>query len=150
MSLEEALRRIRDVLGERLLTVETKSAKRAFIEVAPKDVPETSRLLFKDLEARFQTATGLDTPNAIEVLYHWALDGMGSLITLRTRLHREDPEVESIAPLCPAAEWVEREMWELLGIRFRNHPDLRHLLLGDDWPEGRFPLRRDYQKVSGP
>ncbi len=36
-------------------------------------------------------------------------------------------------------------MWELLGIRFRNHPDLRHLLLGDDWPEGKYPLRRDYQ-----
>ena len=55
-----------------------------------------------------------------------------------------DP-LDSIAPFCRAAEWIEREMWELLGIRFRNHPDLRHLLLDDDWPEGQYPLRRDYR-----
>ncbi len=146
MSQEEALSQIRDALGERLLRVDAKSAKRVFIEVSPDDVPEASGFLLKDLQARFQIATGVDTPIGIEVLYHWALDRMGCLITLRTRLSRQNPEIESIAPLCPAAEWIEREMWELLGIRFRNHPDLRHLLLSDDWPEGKYPLRRDYQK----
>ena len=50
--------------------------------------------------------------------------------------------VESLAGSCKATEWIEREMAELLGITFRNHPDMRHLLLADDWPEGRYPLRR--------
>ena len=145
MSCQEVLSRIRAALGERLLRAEKKSDKRLFVEVAPDDVPETSRLMFKDLQARFQIATGVDTPTAIEVLYHWALDSMGCVVTVRTRLSREDPEIESIAPVCPAAEWIERELWELLGIRFQNHPDLRHLLLSDDWPEGKYPLRRDYQ-----
>ncbi len=145
MNREEALNQIRNALGERLLRVEEKSAKRVFIEISPEDVPDTSRLLLKDVRARFQIATGIDTPHAIEVLYHWALDRTGCLVTVRTRLSRENPEIESIAPLCPAAEWIEREMWELLGIRFRNHPDLRHLLLSDDWPAGKYPLRRDYQ-----
>ena len=84
--------------------------------------------------------------DAIEVLYHWALDRADCVVTVLTRLDREAPEVESIAPFCVAAEWIEREMWELLGIGFRNHPDLRHLLLADDWPEGKYPLRRDYQR----
>ena len=57
----------------------------------------------------------------------------------------EQPQLESIAEMCPAAEWIEREIWELLGICFRNHPDMRHLLLSEDWPEGSYPLRRDYE-----
>ncbi len=146
MTREDALDRIRATLGDRLVSVEETSPKRVFIEVLPEDVPETSRLIFKELEARFQIATGVDTPAAIEVLYHWALDRLGCLVTVRTRLDREHPELESIAPFCPAAEWIEREMWELLGIQFHNHPDLRHLLLDDDWPEGKFPLRRDYRR----
>ena len=146
MTREDALDRIRAALGDRLVSVEETSPKRVFIEVLPEDVTETSRLIFKELQARFQIATGVDTPAAIEVLYHWALDRLGCLVTVRTRLDREHPEIESIAPLCPAAEWIEREMWELLGIRFHNHPDLRHLLLSDDWPEGKYPLRRDYER----
>ncbi len=145
MTREDVLSRIKAALQDRLLSLEEKSAKRVFIEVSPDDIPEASCLMFQDLQARFQIATGVDTPTAIEVLYHWALDSLGCVITVRARLNRENPEIESIAPLCPAAEWIEREMWELLGIRFRNHPDLRHLLLGDDWPEGKYPLRRDYQ-----
>ena len=90
--------------------------------------------------------SGVDAPREMEILYHWALDRLGCLVTVRTRLDRDNPQIESITPLCPAAEWIEREMWELLGIRFRNHPDLRHLLLSDDWPDGKFPLRRDYQR----
>jgi NADH-quinone oxidoreductase subunit C len=50
--------------------------------------------------------------------------------------------------MCPAAEWIEREMWELLGIKFLGHPDLRHLLLSDDWPEDNFPLRRNHAAGS--
>ncbi|MDJ0982315.1 MAG: NADH-quinone oxidoreductase subunit C [Kiloniellales bacterium] len=146
MTREDVLSRIKATLQDRLLGLEERSVKRVFIEVSPNDVPEASRLMFQDLQARFQIATGVDTPTAIEVLYHWALDSLGCVVTVRTRLNRENPEIESIAPLCPAAEWIEREMWELLGIRFRNHPDLRHLLLRDDWPEGKYPLRRDYKE----
>ena len=145
MTREEALSRIKTTLGARLLTVQEKSARRIFLDIAPDDVVETSRLMIDDLQARFQIATGVDTPTAIEVMYHWALDHLGCVLTVRTRLDRQTPEIESIAPFCTAAEWIEREMWELLGIRFRNHPDMRHLLLSDDWPEGKYPLRRDYE-----
>ena len=146
VSRKAAISRIKEALGDRSLSIDEKSARRVFIEVMPSDVPGLTRLMLEGLQARFQIASGVDTPTAIEVLYHWALDRSACVITVRTRLDRENPEIESIAPICPGAEWIEREMWELLGIQFRNHPDLRHLLLSDDWPEGKFPLRRDYQR----
>lgn len=145
MTREEALNQIKTALGERLIALQDKSARRVFLEVAPDDVPDACRLMMEQLQARFQIATGVDTANAIEVMYHWALDRLACVVTIRTRLDRSDPEIESIVPFCPAAEWIEREIWELLGVRFRGHPDLRHLLLSDDWPEGKYPLRRDYQ-----
>ena len=89
-----------------------------------------------------QIASGVDTPDAIEILYHWAFDQHDFIVTVRTKLDREKPEIDSVASICVATEWIEREMWELLGVNFRNHPDLRHLLLRDDWPEGDYPLRR--------
>ena len=57
-----------------------------------------------------------------------------------------NPEIDSLAPLFEAANWVEREIHELLGINFRGHPDMRRLLLSDDWPQGVYPLRQDYQE----
>jgi Ni,Fe-hydrogenase III component G len=146
MTLEQALARIRQALGERLLGLEERSTRRVFVDIAPGDAIAATRLMLEDLGARFQIATGVDTADAIEVLYHWALDEIGCVVTLRARIDRDAPVLDSIATVCPAAEWIEREMWELLGIDFRGHPDLRHLLLGEDWPQGKYPLRRDYER----
>jgi Ni,Fe-hydrogenase III component G len=126
--------------------MEQKSARRLLVEVQPEDVRSVSRSMFEELGARFQIATGVDTPDGIELLYHWALDRSACIVTVRTRVGREDPQIDSIAQVCVAAEWIEREIWELLGVRFRGHPDPRHLLLDDDWPEGKYPLRRDYER----
>ena len=146
MAKAEILEQIRQRLGAKIVDFHEKSARRYYVEVRPEDVPEATRLMFKDLGARFQIATGVDTPAAIEILYHWAFDQHGFVVTVRTKLDRNKPEIESVAGICTGTEWIEREMWELLGITFRNHPDMRHLLLKDDWPEGKYPLRRDYEK----
>jgi formate hydrogenlyase subunit 5 len=45
----------------------------------------------------------------------------------------------------PAAEWIEREIQDLLGIRFDGHPNPKRLILADDWPEGVYPLRKDFK-----
>lgn len=146
MTRDEVIHRIKSALGDRLLNLQQPSDKRVYFEVDSQVIPDTARLLFNDLGARLQTASGVDAPGEMEILYHWALDRIGLLAVCRTRIDRERPEIASITAICPAAEWIEREMWELLGISFPGHPDLRHLLLQDDWPEGKFPLRRDYRK----
>lgn len=145
MTKKETLDRIKSALAGGIVQWQEKSERRIYVDVRPEAVPDATRLLFKDLGARFQIASGVDTPTAIEILYHWAFDSMGVVITVRTKLDRAGPAVESVAGICPATEWIEREMAELLGITFRNHPDMRHLLLSDDWPEGKYPLRRDYK-----
>ncbi len=135
---------LRGALGERARAFEDRSERRVFVEVAAEEILPVTQILLESFDARFQTASGVHTPTGFEILYHWAFDRQALVVSVKTRLPGDAPEIESIATRCTAAEWVEREMWELLGIRFRNHPDPRHLLLDDDWPAGRYPLRRDY------
>lgn len=63
-------------------------------------------------------------------------------VRLRVRLNGSDPVVDSLVPVWPGANWQEREIFDLFGIRFNGHPDLRRILLPDDF-EG-YPLRRDF------
>ena len=63
-------------------------------------------------------------------------------VRLKVRLPASDPHVETASRLWPAANWLEREVWDLMGIAFDGHPDPRRLLMPEDW-EG-FPLRKDY------
>jgi Ni,Fe-hydrogenase III component G len=144
MTREQAIEKIRTTLGDKVMAWHEKNPRRYYLEVKPADIPEATRFLFRDMGARFQIASGVDTRRAVEILYHWALDRCNCVVTVRTKLDREHPVIDSVAGICTAAEWIEREMWELLGITFRNHPDMRHLLLKEDWPRGKYPLRRDY------
>ena len=144
MTKHEIVCGIKEKLGDRIVEWYDKSPRRTYVEVKPGDVPDATRVLFKELGGRFQIASGIDTPTAIEILYHWAFDSVDFIVTVKTKLDRDNPEIESLASICTGIEWIEREMWELLGITFRNHPDMRHLLLLDEWPEGKYPLRREY------
>ena len=134
---------LREHLQGKILKYDERSESRIYVDCSPQDIPEAVRFLFFDLGLRFVTATGLDTPSGIELLYHFSHDESGKVVSLRTKLSdRKNPEIETIATIFPGAEWIEREIWELLGVNFKGHPNLKHLLLIDDWPEGKFPLRK--------
>ena len=134
---------LQDRFGEFILAIQSETDRRIYIDIAPQSVERATRLMLDEYAARFQIATGVDTRDGVEVMYHWALDGDDCVITVRTVLEHDELELNSIALICPAAEWIEREMWELLGIKFIGHPDMRHLLLADDWPDGDYPMRRN-------
>ncbi|MDP2940329.1 MAG: NADH-quinone oxidoreductase subunit C [Candidatus Omnitrophota bacterium] len=138
---------IKERLSEKLSNLEIRSARRIYSEVNPKNLIDVAKVLFMDLGLRFVTASGVDAPQAFEILYHFSFDKTGQMFSLRVFLKDKDkPEIESITPLFKAAEWIEREMHEILGIDFKNHPNLSHLLLADDWPEGEFPLRHKHKE----
>jgi NADH-quinone oxidoreductase subunit C len=77
-----------------------------------------------------------------ELNYHLVSIPRREKVRLKVRLFGNDAVVDSLVPVWPGANWLEREIFDLFGIRFTGHPDLRRILLPDDW-EGH-PLRRDY------
>lgn len=82
-----------------------------------------------------------------EVVYHLRAMKSGERLRLKARLSGENPRIDSLVALWPGANMLEREVFDLFGIHFADHPNLRRLLMPDDW-EGH-PLRKDYP-VEGP
>lgn len=146
---DEVVEGIKGKFGSAIVDVFEKSPRRTYITVQPADLPDVAEYMYKDVGARLQICTGMHMESGFEILYHFAIDRADRIVNLRVILDLEKPTIESIAKRVPAAEWIEREMWELLGIEFRNHPDMRHLLLTDDWKEGNYPLRRDWKDWRG-
>lgn len=77
-----------------------------------------------------------------ELNYHLVSIPRRDRVRLQVRLTGQDPVVDSLVPVWPGANWLEREIFDLFGIRFNGHPDLRRILLPEDW-EGH-PLRKDF------
>lgn len=82
--------------------------------------------------------------NTLEVVYHIASYNHPVVLTLKASLPRDNPVIESVVSVYWNANWYERETYELFGIVFKNHPDLRPLVLPEDML-GEWPLRKDYE-----
>ena len=143
MKRESIIENIKVRSGKDLLEFTGKSKNRVYFTINKNILPQIVKYLFNDVRARFSTASGVDTRKAIEILYHFSIDEIGLIITLRVILDKPDPEIDSLTPIMKCTEWIEMEMHEMLGVSFKGHPNLKHLLLKDDWPKGNYPLRRD-------
>jgi Ni,Fe-hydrogenase III component G len=134
-------------IKDKLTAIEQTADNRIYLLCEAENSYAVNKFLFEDVPLRFVIATGIDSDDCFEVLYHYAYDQTGSIITLATKIHdREKPAIESITPFLPGAEWIEREIHDILGIDFKNHPNLKRLILADDWPEGVYPLRKEEKK----
>ena len=147
MDRDKILKDIQERFKEEIISIFDKSPKRVYIEIKPESIRKIAGYIFKDLGARFNIASGVDTRYHMEILYHFTIEDINLLISFRVKLDKSKKlEIDSLAPLFEGANWIEREIHELLGIDFKGHPDLRRLLLSDDWPEGVYPLRQDYKE----
>ena len=146
MTREEVLDDLRKKFKDDIIEVFDKSPKRVYVEIRPDSIVQVASYIFKDLKARFNTASGVDLRYHMEILYHFLIEDINLLISLRVKIQKPKLEIDSLSPIFEGANWIEREMHEILGINFRGHPDLRRLLLPDDWPDGVYPLRRDYKE----
>ncbi len=145
----EPISAIKDRFPDKIVEFYEKSKKRYYILIEYKDLSAFVDFIFNHLEARYIIVTGLDTPKGIELMYHFAFDKIGIVVTLRTLISREDAEIESISPIITGAQWIEREIHDLLGVTFLHHPDPRRFILSDDWPEGSCPYRKDFVPEKG-
>jgi NADH-quinone oxidoreductase subunit C len=117
------------------------------VRVASSRIVEVCDLLKRDSDTPFNYLSDLtcahypDRDAPFEVVYNLYSIKANERVRLKVGIN-EDEEVESVTGVWPAANWMEREVFDLFGVRFRNHPDLRRLLLPPDW-EGH-PFRKDY------
>jgi NADH:ubiquinone oxidoreductase subunit C len=145
MTLDVIAQKISERFGDRILKTEERSPRRLYIDIYPKDIVDVTRFLLKELELRFNIASGVDDFDGIEILYHFACDQSGVILTVRAILKDKDaPRIDTITTVTRAAWWIEREIHELFGVEFDGNQDLRPLLLPDDWPKGVYPLRKNF------
>ncbi len=115
------------------------------IEVKPDMLVETTTYLKMNKDTRFDvllSVSGVDKSPYFEVVYHLYSTVFNKKLILKAVLNKNCPEIESISSVYSAANWHERETYDLFGINFQNHPDLERILLPGDW-KGH-PLRKDY------
>jgi Ni,Fe-hydrogenase III component G len=128
----------------KIIDVKVVNTKRLMIYI-PKDLLlETGKYLFAELGYRYIIVTAMDSKEGIEIIYHFSDDDSGWIVNLNVTIARDKPEIESLTPVVYGIEWIEREIMDLLGVKFLNHPKPETLLLAEDWPEGKYPLRRDF------
>lgn len=133
-------------LGDKIKEYKEPTDKRIYITIDKNNLRECAKTIFKDLDARYIVASGVHNEDSFEMLYHFGFDKQGVIVSLRVFLDKENPEIESLVFLIPGIEYIERETWELLGIKFLNNPNLKHFLLAEDWPEGNYPVRKTIKK----
>lgn len=97
---------------------------------------------------RLVTISTADNGQAFELLYHF-IGPHRTIVTVSTSLSREAPETVSMSDLLPPAGIYERQIHDLFGIMFLGHPGLNRIILNEDWPQGEFPLRKDWKKTPG-
>jgi len=134
-------------LGDLVVEVHQCTHRRGIARIDPlRTIEAAERMLGMD-GSRLATATGIEVRDGIDILYHWAFEPAGLVVTLKALAPRPGFEIASVANSVPAANWIEREMHDLLGVEFVGHPDMRRLILDDSWPKDLHPLRKDFDQI---
>jgi NADH-quinone oxidoreductase subunit C len=125
----------------------------AHVQAPDTVVAAVERARLHDVAVRLRALDGLayescnfvaavDHRDHFESVYHLYSFASNTYLELHVDVPRAKPVVDTVSDVWPAADWHEREAWDMMGIRFEGHPDLRRILLSDDWVG--HPLRKDY------
>lgn len=115
------------------------------LTIAPNSIREASRVVRDAGYSAFQDMTAVDwLPSAprFQLSYHICSYKFKDMLRLRVMVDEADAAVESITPVWAGANYYEREVFDLFGIRFEGHPNLRRIMMPDEWVG--YPLRKDY------
>ncbi len=141
---EKFLDKIKEDIGDKIIDVVNPRERRIYILVEPGPHYEVSKYIFYDLKCRLCTASAVETRENIEIIYHFYQDAERCMINMKTFVPKNKMKIKSIGEYLAGANWIEREIWELFGVEFEGHPNLKHLILRKDWPKDVCPLRKDF------
>lgn len=152
ISIQGEVARIRAAVPDAILEVVEQPEREMFwVTVRPRSIVQVAKVLRDDKECDFKLLADLTCvdyphePPRFNVLYNFYSVPRKKRLFVRVRV-AEGEAVPTLSEVYPAANWAEREVWDLFGVMFEGHPDLRRIMLPDDW-EGH-PLRKDYPTVG--
>ena len=137
---------VRGRFGKAVVELQEEGFRPAFVVVSPESVREISLFLRDDTAMKFDSLmclSGVDYKDRFAVAYHLHSLAIGHRIGVKAYLPREAPSLPSVDGVWPAANFQEREAFDLYGIVFPGSKDLRRILLPEDWVG--YPLRKDYK-----
>jgi len=160
---EEIFNQLKVKFGDAVVELKTDKPVEHFIIVDPLMVDKICSFLIDENDLQFDSLmnlSGVDDANGekvkdekeletikggtLSVYYHLESTKLKHKLTIKTSTDREKPEVVTVTEVWKGADWHEREAYDMYGIIFLNHPDLRRILMPYDWEFG-FPLRKDYK-----
>jgi Ni,Fe-hydrogenase III component G len=141
VSESEIITYLKQELSKDFVEASKPSERRIFVRIKPTALRKAVNALKRKYQTlRFMTLSTVDHGLDFEFLHHFHVDG--AVVTLRSVKRKEDNNLESIVDLIPAANFIEREVADLFGVKLVNHPQPQHLILTKDWPDDKRPLRR--------
>lgn len=160
---EEIFELLKKESGDSIIAFDKDTPTEPIISVDPLQIKTVSLFLRDNEELKFDSLmvlSGVDDANGekvkdedgseiikggtLSVYYHLHSVSIKHKITIKVQTPRENPQVESVESVWKCADWHEREAYDMFGIIFLNHPDLRRILMPYDWDAG-YPLRKDYK-----
>jgi Ni,Fe-hydrogenase III component G len=145
MDTELIIGKFKESFNSDILEIAIKNEKRMIITIRPDSIMNVAGYLFKEEGFRFIIATALHSKRGFEIHYHFSKDIIGLILNIHVVLDKENPQIESLSNMFNASNWIEREIHELLGINFLNHPNQEKLISEGNWAEGVYPLRKEFK-----
>ena len=145
MTSELIIENFKEKFGTDVLEVRMKNPRRIIITVNPDSITNVAAFLYKSEGFRFIIASALHTKRGFEIHYHFSKDDIGLILNIHVILDKNNPQIESLSNMFNASNWIEREMHELFGIDFINHPNQDKLISEGNWAEGVYPYRKEFK-----
>ena len=145
MDTDLVIEKLRENFKSGITEVVSKSPKRVTVSIKPDLILKVAEYLYKTAGFRFIIASALHTKKGFEIHYHFSMDKTGLVLNIHVLLDKENPQIESLSNMFNASNWIEREMHELFGINFLNHPNQDKLLSDGNWAEGVYPYRKEFK-----
>lgn len=145
MDTEKLIVKLKESFGSEIIEVNTRNNKRSVVTIEPGSLLKVAEYLYKEGGLRFIIATAIHTRRGFEIHYHFSLDETGLILDIHVVLSSAKPKIESLSNMFNASNWIEREMHELFGIDFLNHPNQEKLISEGNWAEGVYPYRKEFK-----